>query len=83
MSKSKGNVVDPWDMINKYGIDTVRWYFYTINNPGDPKLFAEKDIQEVLRKFILTLWNSFVFYQTYVSPKRPKPGLGHYNICVK
>ncbi len=69
MSKSKGNVVDPWDMIKKYGIDTVRWYFYTINNPGDPKLFSEKDLQEVLRKFMLTLWNSFVFYQTYVGKK--------------
>ena len=69
MSKSKGNVVDPWVMIQKYGIDAVRWYFFTMNNPGDPKLFSEKDIQEVLRKFILTFWNSFVFYQTYV----PKP----------
>ncbi len=65
MSKSKGNVVDPWEMIRKYGIDAVRWYFFTMNNPGDPKLFSEKDIQEVLRKFILMLWNSFVFYQTY------------------
>jgi isoleucyl-tRNA synthetase len=69
MSKSKGNAVDPWDMIQKYGIDAVRWYFFTTNNPGDPKLFSEKDIQEVLRKFILTLWNSFVFYQTYAGEK--------------
>ncbi|MBI2123638.1 MAG: isoleucine--tRNA ligase [Candidatus Wildermuthbacteria bacterium] len=69
MSKSKGNVVDPWAMIQKYGIDAVRWYFFTMNNPGDPKLFSEKDIQEVLRKFILTLWNSFVFYQTYAGEK--------------
>ena len=69
MSKSKGNVVNPWDMIKKYGIDAVRWYFFTTNNPGDPKLFSEKDIQEVLRKFILTLWNSFVFYQTYSNPR--------------
>ncbi len=79
MSKSKGNVVDPWAMIQKYGIDAVRWYFFTMNNPGDPKLFSEKDIQEVLRRFILTLWNSFVFYQTY-APKlslgAPKLGLG-------
>ena len=65
MSKSKGNVVNPWDMIGKYGVDTLRWYFYTLNHPWDSKLFAEKDLQQVMRKFILTLWNSFVFYQTY------------------
>ena len=69
MSKSKGNVVNPWDMIQKYGIDAVRWYFYTINNPGEPKLFSEKDIQETIRRFLLTFWNSYVFYKTY-KPKR-------------
>ncbi|TSC56148.1 MAG: isoleucyl-tRNA synthetase [Parcubacteria group bacterium Greene0416_39] len=65
MSKSKGNTVSPWDIITKYGIDAVRWYFYTINNPGDPKLFSEKDIQAATRNFLLTLWNCFVFYKTY------------------
>ena len=74
MSKSKGNVVNPWDMIQKYGIDAVRWYFYTINNPGDPKLFAEKDIQQTTRNFFLIFWNCFVFYDTYKA--RPRPGLG-------
>ncbi len=65
MSKSKGNVVNPWDMIAKYGADAVRWYFFTLNSPGDPKLFAEKDLQQVHRKFLMTLWNSYVFYATY------------------
>ncbi|MBI1971375.1 MAG: isoleucine--tRNA ligase [Candidatus Wildermuthbacteria bacterium] len=65
MSKSKGNVVSPWDMIAKYGVDAVRWYFFTINNPGDPKLFSEKDIQQATRNFLLTFWNCFVFYKTY------------------
>lgn len=74
MSKSKGNVVDPWLMIQKYGTDTIRWYFFTINQPGDPKLFSEKDLQSKLREFILLLWNCFQFYQTYkpaskISPK--------------
>jgi len=69
MSKSKGNVVNPWDVIEKYGIDAVRWYFYTINQPGDSKLFSEKDIEESLRKFILTLWNCYVFFETYVSKR--------------
>lgn len=66
MSKSKGNVVDPWYIIEKYGVDATRWYFYTINQPGDPKLFSEKDIQESLRKFILTFWNCYAFLKTYV-----------------
>ena len=69
MSKSKGNVVNPWDVADKYGMDTVRWYFFSVNHPWDPKLFSEKDLQQTLRKFILTFWNSLVFYETY-NPKR-------------
>lgn len=65
MSKSKGNVVDPWYITEKYGADAVRWYFYTINQPGDSKLFAERDVDQSLKKFILTFWNCFVFYNTY------------------
>ncbi len=65
MSKSKGNVVDPFLIIQKYGVDALRWYFYTVNNPGDPKLFSEKDIQQATRNFLLTFWNCFVFYKTY------------------
>ncbi|MBI2098202.1 MAG: class I tRNA ligase family protein [Candidatus Wildermuthbacteria bacterium] len=72
MSKSKGNVVRPWDMIEKYGVDTLRWYFFTLNHPWDPKLFAEKDLQQTMRKFILTLWNSFVFYETYRKSQTPR-----------
>lgn len=70
MSKSKGNVIDPWYIIEKYGVDPTRWYFYTINQPGDPKLFSEKDIDEALKKFILTLWNCYLFWGTYrIKPK--------------
>lgn len=65
MSKSKGNVVDPWYIIEKYGADASRWYFYTVNQPGDAKLFAERDIDKSLKKFILIFWNSFLFFETY------------------
>ena len=65
MSKSKGNIVDPWYIFEKYGADATRWYLYTVNQPANSKLFTEKDIQVSLRKFILTLWNSYVFFKTY------------------
>jgi len=65
MSKSKGNIVSPWDMMNKYGADAVRWYFYTINDPGDPKNFNEDDLGKTARRFILIIYNSFVFWNTY------------------
>ena len=67
MSKSKGNVVDPWEVINKYGIDALRWYFFTINPPGESKRFAIRDVEERLRRFILTLSNVIIFYKTYSS----------------
>jgi len=70
MSKSKGNIVDPWKVVEKYGADAIRWYFYTINQPGDSKLFSEKDIEESLRKFILTFWNCCTFFETYVPKKK-------------
>ncbi|MFC1629645.1 class I tRNA ligase family protein, partial [Patescibacteria group bacterium] len=65
MSKSKGNVIDPWYIVEKYGADAARWYFYTINQPGDVKLFREKDIEESLRKFLITFWNCYIFFDTY------------------
>jgi isoleucyl-tRNA synthetase len=69
MSKSKGNVVDPWYIIQKYGAEVTRWYFFTFNQPWDPKLFSEKDIAEILRKFILTFWNCYLFFETYAKKK--------------
>jgi isoleucyl-tRNA synthetase len=65
MSKSRGNVVDPFLMMEKYGADTLRWYFYTINQPWEEKRFSEKDVFEKLKNFILTLQNCFLFYKTY------------------
>lgn len=65
MSKSKGNVIDPWFIIEKYGADVTRWYFFTANQPADPKLFSEKGIQESQRRLVLTLWNCILFFRTY------------------
>jgi len=72
MSKSKGNVVDPWLILEKYGVDATRWYFYTVNQPGDSKLFSEKDVEESLRKFIITFWNCFIFCNTYKEKSKVK-----------
>ena len=68
MSKSKGNVVDPVKLIEKYGADAVRWYFYTINQPWDDKLFREKDIADASRRFLMILWNSYKYWNTYRNP---------------
>ncbi len=78
MSKSKGNVVSPWDMTAKYGADSLRWHFYTVNPPGEAKRFDERELERVNRSFFGILYNSFVFYDTYgeagvVSAKPPKP----------
>jgi len=65
MSKSKGNIIDIWGMIDKYGADSIRWYFYTVNQPYDDKPFSERLVKEALRRFLLTFWNIFIFFETY------------------
>jgi isoleucyl-tRNA synthetase len=70
MSKSKGNVVNPWYILEKYGSDSTRWYFYTVNQPGDSKLFSERDVDGALKRFIMILWNCLVFYETYRKEKK-------------
>ncbi len=70
MSKSKGNVVDPWEVADKYGIDVLRWYFYTVGGPGEPKRFDFKDLAEVQNKFFRTYWNSYLFFKTYGKEKK-------------
>ena len=67
MSKSKGNVIDPWEVINKYGIDALRWYLYTMNQPGEPKNYDFKYQEEVFRKVIMLLDNIYGFYNLYSS----------------
>ncbi|MYE38578.1 MAG: class I tRNA ligase family protein [Candidatus Spechtbacteria bacterium SB0662_bin_43] len=65
MSKSKGNIVDPILLADKYGMDAVRWYFFTVNNPGDVKRFTEKDVAQAQRTSIALFYNSFLFVRTY------------------
>ncbi len=65
MSKSKGNVVNPWDMIARYGADAIRWYMYTVNQPGDSKRFDETVLDEMVKKTFMILWNVHVFGKTY------------------
>ena len=65
MSKSKGNVVDPWEMAEKHGVDAVRWYFYTASPAGEPKNFDEGEIPKGFRKFHMLAYNSLVFWRTY------------------
>ena len=65
MSKSKGNVVSPFEIMEKFGADSARWYFYTINSPGESKLFSEKDVQSKLVGFFSTLQNCLRFYELY------------------
>lgn len=65
MSKSKGNTVDPMEMLRKYGADVLRWYFYTVNPPGEPKRFDENDLPKTFRRLFLIFYNSYVFFESY------------------
>ena len=65
MSKSKGNAVDPFDALEEYGADAIRWYFYSNSAPWLPNRFHGKAVTEGQRKFMSTLWNTYAFYVLY------------------
>ncbi|GBD24226.1 Isoleucine--tRNA ligase [bacterium HR29] len=73
MSKSRGNVVEPWDVIEAHGADAVRWYMYTATPAGSPRRFSAALVEECLRRFLLTLWNTYSFFVSYANIDRVDP----------
>jgi len=73
MSKSKGNVVDPWLPIERYGADALRWYLLTSSPPGNVRRFSTELVGEAMRKFLLTLWNTYSFFVIYANIDRFDP----------
>lgn len=73
MSKHKGNVVDPWTILDKQGADAVRWYFYTSSAPWLPSRFYEEAVSEGQRKFMGTLWNTYAFFVLYANIDKFNP----------
>ncbi len=65
MSKSRGNVVNPWEIFDRQGADALRWALYTATSPGNPRRFSEEQVDEAVRKYLLTLWNTYAFFATY------------------
>jgi len=73
MSKSKGNVIDPWAVINNYGADALRWYMLVSTTGEDNHRFSTKMLEETIRKFFLTLWNTYSFFTLYANIDRFVP----------
>ncbi|MBI4234040.1 MAG: isoleucine--tRNA ligase, partial [Chloroflexi bacterium] len=67
MSKSRGNVVNPWDLLRAHGADALRWYLYTASAPGNSRRFSAGQVEEVVRRFHLILWNTYSFFVTYAN----------------
>jgi isoleucyl-tRNA synthetase len=71
MSKSKGNIIAPWDVLSVHGADAFRWYLYTATPPGQERRFSSDLVGEVIRSFTLTLWNVYSFFVTYANLDKP------------
>ena len=74
MSKHKGNVVDPWSVLDKQGADAVRWYFYTSSAPWIPSRFYPEAVSEAQRRYMGPLWNSYAFFVLYADIDGYDPG---------
>ena len=75
MSKTRGNVVEPWEVLDAHGADATRWYLYTASPPGQERRFSSDLVSEVIRNFTLTLWNTYTFFVTYANLDGWKPNL--------
>jgi isoleucyl-tRNA synthetase len=73
MSKSLGNVVEPMEVLDRHGADALRWYLYTATRPGEARRFSADLVAESLRRFLLTLWNTYSFFVTYANIDRFDP----------
>jgi isoleucyl-tRNA synthetase len=73
MSKSRGNIVDPWDVLNLHGADAFRWYYFTSKQPWDGYRFSVDTVGESVRQFMLTLWNTYGFYALYANVNDVEP----------
>jgi len=67
MSKSRGNIVNPFELVDQFGADAVRWYMYASAPPYNPRRFGPEQVGEMLRQFMLTLWNTYSFFVTYAN----------------
>jgi isoleucyl-tRNA synthetase len=74
MSKSRGNVVDPWDVLNAHGADAFRWYYLTAQQPWAGYRFSVDTVGESVRQFLLTLWNTYSFWVLYANAENLAPG---------
>jgi len=74
MSKSLGNVINPWELFDRQGADALRWALYTSTSPGNTRRFSEDQVDEAVRKYLLTLWNTYSFFVTYARIDGFDPG---------
>lgn len=75
MSKSRGNAVNPWEVIEKFGADAVRWYLFSVSPPWAPTKFDTKGVQEITNKFLGTLFSTYSFFAIYANIDKYKPEL--------
>jgi len=73
MSKHTGNVVEPFSVLDEHGADALRWYLFTASQPGEPRRFSSRLVNETLRRVLLTLWNVYSFFTNYASIDRFQP----------